>query len=100
MFCKLLFVFKANLSPNSYYLKQAPFPPLEDLGDEAFDRAFAARPTVIYFHGNVRSPQLLPSCTPADLEAATRAAPHRVRTYSQLSTVLDVYVPLVPRGRL
>lgn len=43
----------ADTSPNSYYMKQAPFPPQSDLSDDIFDKALGARPTVIYFHGNV-----------------------------------------------
>ncbi|BEJ11907.1 hypothetical protein CspHIS471_0203670 [Cutaneotrichosporon sp. HIS471] len=65
-----------HVLPNSYYMKQAPFPPQSDLTAADFDKALGARPTVIYFHGN----------------AATRASPHRVRTYAALSSVLDLNV--------
>ncbi|GMK57057.1 hypothetical protein CspeluHIS016_0308970 [Cutaneotrichosporon spelunceum] len=65
-----------HVLPNSYYLKQTPFPPQSDLSAEEFDKAFGDRPTVIYFHGN----------------AATRASPHRVRTYAALSSVLNLNV--------
>jgi hypothetical protein len=40
-------------------MKQAPFPPQLDLSDDIFDKALGARPTVIYFHGNVSSPGLV-----------------------------------------
>lgn len=47
---------EADLSPQSVYSEQAPFPPRGPLSDDVFDAAMAQRPTIIYYHGNVSSP--------------------------------------------
>lgn len=40
--------------PQGVYVEQDPFPPRQRLPDSVFDDAFGHRPTIIYFHGNVR----------------------------------------------
>ncbi|RSH81329.1 uncharacterized protein EHS24_008772 [Apiotrichum porosum] len=65
-----------HILPQSVYIAQDPFPPSMRPRDSFFDKAFGSRPTILYFHGN----------------AATRAASHRVRTYIEMSSRLDVNV--------
>ncbi|KAK1923247.1 Alpha/Beta hydrolase protein [Papiliotrema laurentii] len=68
-----------HVLPRSVYAPYADDLPTEPLDQSVFDRAFASRPTIIYFHGN----------------AANRAAYHRVRGYSAMSNMLDVNVVAV-----
>lgn len=43
-----------TVSPQSVYIAQDPFPPSMRPRDSFFDKAFGSRPTILYFHGNVR----------------------------------------------
>jgi hypothetical protein len=43
-----------RIRPRSYYRQVDPFPPSHPLTDDEFEQAFIERPTVLYFHGNVR----------------------------------------------
>ncbi len=47
----------AQLSPHSVYNEaiDGRFPPSRPLEEEVYDHALQERPTVIYFHGNVRA---------------------------------------------
>jgi abhydrolase domain-containing protein 12 len=79
--------------PKSTYQALEPFPPLSKLDDSIFEASLRDRPTILYFHGNVRPPMQPCSITmeETDRQAANRAAPHRVRSYSAYSA-LDVNV--------
>ncbi|WOO82227.1 Monoacylglycerol lipase ABHD12 [Vanrija pseudolonga] len=68
-----------HVLPQGVYVEQEPFPPRKRLLDSVFDDAFGHRPTIIYFHGN----------------AATRAQPHRVRGYMEMSGRLNCNVVAV-----
>ena len=42
--------------PKSTYQALEPFPPLSKLDDSIFEASLRDRPTILYFHGNVRPP--------------------------------------------
>lgn len=44
--------------PKSTYQALEPFPPLSKLDDTIFEASLRDRPTILYFHGNVRFPNL------------------------------------------
>jgi hypothetical protein len=62
--------------PRSYYRLVDPFPPSHALTDDEFEQAFIERPTVLYFHGNVRRPPFCQDELRSDTEDRLRTAPH------------------------
>lgn len=62
--------------PRSYYRSVDPFPPSHALTDDEFEQAFIERPTVLYFHGNVRRPLICHDGLWSDTEDRLRTAPH------------------------
>ena len=45
---------KLTCRPKSTYQALEPFPPLSKLDDREFEASLRDRPTILYFHGNVR----------------------------------------------